>query len=234
MEYRRFYGSKIGDKIVLTDREFIHCAKVTRHKAGYSLICCTGDGKDYYCIIDEINNNNVVCSVEQVEKNCSETKAPLVLCQAICKEFDFVVQKAVELGVTEIVPYYSERTNVKKFSMERTENIVLDAAKQCGRATLPIVNDLVSFEEAIALTNSRENKIFCYELERVNSIENNVKKESSTVIFIGSEGGFTEEEVNLAKDNNFEIVTLGRRILRVETAAISALILTLNALGDIC
>ena len=86
MEYKRFYGSKIGDKIVLTDREYIHCVKVTRHKAGYSLICCTGDGKDYYCVIDEINNSNVVCSVERVEENNSETKAPLVLCQALCKD----------------------------------------------------------------------------------------------------------------------------------------------------
>ena len=234
MEYKRFYGSKIGDKIILSDREFIHCVKVTRHKTGYSLICCTGDGKDYYCVIDEINSNNVVCSVERVEENNSETKAPFVLCQALCKEFDFVVQKAVELGVTEIVPYVSERTNVKKFSMDRTENIVLDAAKQCGRATLPLVRDLVSYEEALDAAKENVNKIFCYELEREKNIDSVIKADSSTAICIGSEGGFSEEEVNLAREKGFDIVTLGRRILRVETAAISALVLTLNALGDIC
>ncbi len=234
MEIKRFYGSKVGDKIILTDREFFHCAKVTRHKPGYSLICCTGDGIDYYCTIDEITSNSVLCTVDRKEDNLSETKSSLVLCQALCKEFDFVVQKAVELGVTEIVPYTSERTNVKKFSLERTENIVLDAAKQCGRATLPLVHDVVDFNNALQLGLSCENKVLCYELERNLSINNIIEKNKSTVIFIGSEGGFSEKEVDIARSLGFRVATLGRRILRVETAAISALVLTLDALGDIC
>lgn len=234
MEIKRFYGSKVGDKIILSDREFFHCVKVTRHKAGYSLICCTGDGKDYYCVIDEINANNVVCSIERIENNLSETKERLILCQALCKEFDFVVQKAVELGVTEIVPYISQRSNVKKFSKDRAENIVLDASKQCGRAILPIVHDLMNFDQALNHTNDVENKIFCYECEKDHTINESLKQNKSTVIFIGPEGGFLEDEVELAKGNGFNAVTLGRRILRVETAAITALVLTLNALGDIC
>lgn len=234
MEIKRFFGSKYGDKIVLSDREYYHCVKVTRHKAGYSLICCIGDGKDYYCTIDKIEPDAVVCSIERVVTNNAETKAPFVLCQALCKEFDFVVQKAVELGVTEIVPYFSERTNVKKFSLDRLESIVLDAAKQCGRAVLPIVNDLVCYEEALSYASKFENKIFCYENERVNSLKDAIKSTSSTVVFIGSEGGFSEKEVDLAKQNCFEVVSLGRRILKVETASIAALVLALDAMGDIC
>ncbi|MBO5775739.1 MAG: RsmE family RNA methyltransferase, partial [Clostridia bacterium] len=132
MEIKRFYGSKLGDKLVLSDREYYHCVKVTRHKAGYSLIVCIGDGKDYYSTIDKITANEVICSIQSVEDNNSETKAPLILCQAVCKELDFIVQKAVELGISEIIPFYSDRTNVKKVSLERLENIVIDAAKQCG------------------------------------------------------------------------------------------------------
>ena len=235
MELKRFYGSKLGNKIVLTDREYFHCVKVTRHKAGYSLICCIGDGFDYYCTIDNITKDEVYCSINEVVKNDTEPKAKIVLCQALCKEFDFVVQKAVELGVTDIVPYASERTNVKKYSKERIESIVLDASKQCGRAILPIVHELKDFEEAITEYDDLDNKIFCYELERDGAIEKSINDaRGDSVIFIGSEGGFAEKEVSYAKDKNYSIVTLGKRILRVETASVSALVLLLNALGEIC
>ena len=235
MELKRFFGTKIRNEIILTDREYFHCVKVTRHKTGYSLICCVGDGFDYYCTIEQITNDEVRCSINKVINNVSEPRSKIILCQALCKEFDFVVQKAVELGVTDIVPYVSERSNVKKYSKERTESIVLDASKQCGRAILPNVHELFSFEKAIEEFLCVDNKIFCYELERKRSIESSLKnKNGNTVVFIGSEGGFTENEVGLANDNGYNIVTLGRRILRVETASISALVLILNALGDIC
>ncbi len=234
MEIKRFFGSKNGDKIVLSGREYYHCVKVTRHKAGYSLICCIGDGKDYHCTIDEIKDDSVICSIERIEENKSETKVPFVLCQALCKEFDFVLQKGVELGVTEIVPYVSERTNIKKFSLDRAESIILDAAKQCGRAVLPIINDVVSYDEALKYASKFDNKVFCYENERTHSIKSVIKEPSSTALIIGSEGGFSEKEVDFAMQLEFNIVTLGRRILKVETAAITALILALDALGDIC
>lgn len=235
MELKRFYGSKLGNQIVLTDREYFHCIKVTRHKAGYSLICCTGDGNDYFCNISAIKDEIVYCDIVSIVKNDSEPKGKIVLCQALCKEFDFVVQKAVELGVTDIVPYVSERTNVKKYSKERTESIVLDAAKQCGRAVLPCVYDLKEFDEILEEYKNFDNKIFCYELERIKSIDSAIAKpDGTTVIFVGSEGGFSEEEVKEATTLGYNIVTLGRRILRVETAAISAIVLLLNAVGDIC
>ena len=235
MELKRFYGSKLGNQIILTDREYFHCVKVTRHKAGYSLICCTGDGFDYYCNISEIKGEIVYCDIEKVIKNDSEPKGKIVLCQALCKEFDFVVQKSVELGVTDIVPYVSERINIKKYSKERTENIILDAAKQCGRAILPCAYDLKDFNEILDAYKDFENKVFCYELERKNAIKSAINKlDGNTVLFVGSEGGFSEEEVCKAKDLGYNVVTLGRRILRVETAAISAITLLLDAVGDIC
>ena len=235
MELKRFYGSKLGSKIILSDREYIHCVKVTRHKAGYSLICCIGDGNDYFCSIESISKDEVICSIDNVVENKSEPKNKIVLCQALCKEFDFIVQKAVELGVTDIVPYESERTNVKKYSKERTESIVLDAAKQCGRAILPNVHELTDYNSIVEIYKNFHNKIFCYELERNTSIENGINdKNGDTVIIIGSEGGFSENEVKIARDLDYSISTLGRRILRVETAAISAIVLLLNALGDLC
>lgn len=235
MELKRFYGSKLGNQIILTDREYFHCVKVTRHKAGYSLICCTGDGYDYYCVIGEIKGEIVYCDIEKVVKNDSETKGKIILCQALCKEFDFVAQKAVELGVTDIVPYVSERTNIKKYSKERTESIILDASKQCGRAVLPCAYDLKNFNDILDEYKDCDNKVFCYELERESSIKSAVTNpDGITVLFVGSEGGFSEEEVSKATALGYKVVTLGRRILRVETAAISAITLLLDAVGDIC
>lgn len=235
MDLKRFYGSKVGDKIILLDRECFHCVKVTRHKKGYSLICCTGDGLDYYSTIEDITNDTVVCSIDKTEANLSEPKSRIILCQALCKEFDFVVQKAVELGVTDIVPFMSERCNVKKYSLERTENIVLDAAKQCGRAVLPIIHPITDFDGILDSFENITNKIFCYELERKKSINSAVvNSKENSVIVIGSEGGFSEKEVELAKVKGFQITTLGRRILRVETASICAITLLLNAIGDLC
>lgn len=235
MEIKRFYGSKLGSNIVLTDREYFHCVKVTRHKTGYSLICCVGDGLDYHCIIESITSDTVYCKIVNIEQNNSEVKGRIILCQALCKEFDFVVQKAVELGVTDIMPFDSERTNVKKYSKERTESIVLDASKQCGRAVLPTVYELSSFEKLLNNCQESDNKLFCYEQERERSISSSINDMTGTsVIFIGSEGGFSEREVDLARNLGYNIVTLGRRILRVETAAVSALVLLLDALGDIC
>ncbi len=235
MEVKRFFGSKLGNKIILTDREYVHCIKVTRHKAGYSLICCIGDGNDYHCTIEDISKDTVTCAIMDVVKNESETKQPLILCQALCKEFDFVVQKAVELGVTEIIPFVSERTNIKKFPTERAEAIILDAAKQCGRAVLPLFGEVVEFNDIITRFNNDKNKIFCYELEREHAIHNAIiSNKLPTILFVGSEGGFTADEVELAKENGFNIVTLGKRILRVETAVVAAITLTLNAIGDIC
>ena len=235
MELKRFYGSKIGDKLVLTDREYYHCVKVTRHKSGYSLIVCIGDGKDYYATIDKITNDEVICSVESIVDNNSETRAPLILCQAVCKELDFIVQKSVELGVTDIIPFYSERTNVKKVSQERLENIIVDAAKQCGRAKLPIVHEVTDFKGALSKTASCGNKVFCYENERNQTIESVIaNRDEATVVIIGSEGGFSESEVEYAVAQGYKVVTLGRRILRAETAAIVALALTLDGINDIC
>ena len=98
MEIRRFYGKKNNNIIILEGDEFFHCIKVLRHKIGYEIIAFTGDGFDYNCRIINILEDTVEAEILSCKSNEVENKWKIVLCQGMCKEFDFIIQKAVELG----------------------------------------------------------------------------------------------------------------------------------------
>jgi 16S rRNA (uracil1498-N3)-methyltransferase len=235
MELKRFFTDNIeGDKVILKGEEFTHCVKVTRHKVGFSIIVCTGDGWDCYAKIESIEKNSLTARVFRREQNKTEVDGELILFQGVCKELDFIVQKAVELGAGRIVPFYSTNTSVTGIKLDRLQKIVLEAAKQCGRARLPQVTEPVRFEKAIELCRCVENQILCYENCRSGHIKDAVQKNTkSLALIIGSEGGFTEQEIAYAKEKNIRVVTLGKRILRAETAAISAMTLGLAAIGEL-
>lgn len=235
MEIKRFFADGIqGDTIVLRDEEFYHCVKVTRHKVGFTIIVSVGDGFDYYAKIETIDKDSLTAKVFRKEQNMSEISGALVLYQAVCKELDFIVQKAVELGATRIVPFYSTNTNITGVKADRLQKIVLEAAKQCGRSSLPEVSEPVRFDKAIEMSKGCENRILCYENCRGALLIKSITKNTKTLaLFIGSEGGFTEQEVAFAKEKDVKIVSLGRRILRAETAAVSAMTLGLAAIGEL-
>ncbi|MDD3946591.1 MAG: RsmE family RNA methyltransferase [Clostridia bacterium] len=235
MEIKRFFAEQIdGDNIVLGGEEFYHCVKVTRHKVGFTIIVCMGDGWDYYAKIESIEKDRLTAKVFRKEQNKSEIEGSLILLQAVCKELDFIVQKAVEMGVTDIVPFYSTNTSVTGVKQDRLQKIVLEAAKQCGRARLPKVYEPLAFDKAIELSRTAENRLLCYEHCNRKSLKSAVQKNTkSLALFIGSEGGFTELEIAFAREKNLKVVSLGKRILRAETAAIAALTLSLSALGEL-
>lgn len=234
MELKRFYGQKEGNFITLTGREYIHCVKVTRHKVGYLIIGCTGDGNDYRAVITSIDGGEVIAEIQSAEPNLTEPAHDIILLQACCKEFDFIAQKAVELGATRIIPYISERTNSKPLSADRLESIVLDAAKQCGRAKLPEIEAVaVGLEAALAAADNARSKVICYECERNVKMSDVVKPSGSVAVVIGPEGGFTPEEVKTAESLGYTAVTLGRRILRAETASVVALTLACGGIGEL-
>lgn len=228
MELRRFYVNESisGEYVSLTGEDYIHATRVLRFKPTYKLIVCDGSGFDYYCEVLTIDKEKVCCKVIDKIQNNNEHGCKIVLCIGLIKSerFDMAIQKAVELGVNEIYPFISENTSEKAFKEDRIKRIVLEACKQCGRAVLPIVHKVSNFNDMLLLGKGL--KLFAYEKEDSLTLkaclEENPINDTITYV-VGSEGGFTQKEVELAIALGFKSVTLGNRILRAETASIAGL-----------
>ena len=237
MEIRRFFTDKSAienGKIVVKGDEFLHMTKVLRYKVGFKAIVCANDGVENLCTIQEIGKDYAVLKIDESvvadRKNVS-----LTLYAGLLKnnKLDFVIQKAVELGVDRVVPFVSANSAETKFSKERGERIALEAAKQCGSAYLSKVGELESFEQVLDEIKNYDKVLFAYEGEKKNNIKTSNLSGANIALIVGCEGGFKPEEMRLAKDKGAEVVTLGRRILRAETASIVLLALTLDKLGEL-
>jgi 16S rRNA (uracil1498-N3)-methyltransferase len=235
MDLKRFFATEPinGDKIVISGEEFYHVVKVTRHKVGYSIIVCDNTDRDFYATIEKIERDCLIASIDKIEKNIAETNNNVSLYIGINKDLDTVIQKAVELGIKKIIPFTSQHGNITDINRERLQKIILESSKQCGRSYLANLSDTITFNEAI-LRAKNDNLLLFYEFESQNKVaECIVDKSKNTAIFIGSEGGFSKEEIEFAKQNNANILTLGKRILRVSTAVVSGITLCLDKLGEI-
>lgn len=229
MEIKRFYIQKedIKDGFVeIRGEEHIHLSKVLRFRCGYKLIVCDNSGMDYYCTVDKITADYTLCTVDEVVPNETEHKTNMILLFGVIKpeKFEIGIQKAVELGSNVIIPFFSENTDSRNIRLDRLNRIALEACKQCGRAKIPTITEPMSFDDA--LKEAQGLKIIAYEKEKIKTLKevlNDVSSYSSVSLVIGSEGGFTPEEVERAKENGFVAVTLGKRILRAETAVIAGL-----------
>lgn len=233
MDLKRFFTDEeiIGDSIVLTGAEYYHAVKVTRHKIGYKIIVCNNTNKDYYCTITDISKSELTAKIDDVLINESEPDYNLSLYIGNNKDLDTVVQKAVECGVKNIIPFTSQHCNIDTINYDRLNKIILESSKQCGRSVLANLKPLTTFEESI-----KEAKNGCilafYEHERKNKLKSDSLTGKDINIFIGCEGGFSEDEINLLKSNNVMPYTLGNRILRVSTAVVAACISVNNILDD--
>ena len=232
MEIKRFFVDRsvkptIGGMVDVGGDEFLHAIRVSRYKVGYRLILSCGDGYDYYCTITEIGKNSFTCVVDDAVKNANELTKPLALYLCAIERSDFAVQKATEVGAAEIHLMISRFTNAKNQNVDRLRKIALEAAKQCGRAVVPEIFPPIPFEEGIEDATSRfDQTVFCYELCRDKHISEVLDQNASSyALVIGSEGGFHEEEVEFALSRGAKVVTLGRRILRAETACVAGLVL---------
>ena len=237
MEIRRFFVSKnaiSNGKITVTGDEFLHMTKVLRYKVGFQAIVCANDGVENHCTIEEIGKDYALLNIDKSvivdRKNVS-----LTLYAGLLKnnKLDFVIQKAVELGVDKVVPFVSSNSAEMKFSRERGERIALEAAKQCGSAYLSKVGELESFKQVLDDLKAFDTVLFAYEGEKQNNIKTSNLNGSNIALIVGSEGGFKSEEADEAKVKGAHIVTLGRRILRAETASIVLATLTLDKLGEL-
>lgn len=238
----RFFSDNIfEDKIVIDQEDSKHIKKVLRMKIGDELIVSSSHKMDYQCVISSLDGENVELEIISNKPNETEPTVEVVLYQALPKsdKMDLIMQKAVELGVTKIVPILTKRCvsrpdekSMKK-KIVRYQKIVKEAAKQCGRGIIPVVDEMKTFEQVIQNPDNLEKMIIFYEGGggRINDIVSQNQK--SVGIIIGSEGGFDLEEVEKAVDNGILKATLGKLILRCETAPLTAISILMNITKNI-
>lgn len=229
--------AQINDNTVTIMGEDVnHIRNVLRMKVGEELSVSNGqDGREYRCGIERFEENRVICTLRFIKEDGVELSSRIHLFQGLPKadKLEFIIQKAVELGVYEIVPVTTHRSVVKlddKKAAQKTarwQAIAEAAAKQSKRGILPLVSEPVSFAQAIKQAASMEVKLIPYELaegmERTKKLVETLPENTDIAVFIGPEGGFEESEIEAAKEAGFTPVTLGKRILRTETAGLVVL-----------
>lgn len=235
----RFYVSadQLAEKeVFISGGDVNHIKNVLRLEVGDWIVACDGNGTDYVSRIQSICSDEVVASIEKVQPTGTELPVRITLFQGMPKKdkLEMIIQKAVELGACEIVPVMTKRTVVKLSEekkinkrLERWQSIAYAAAKQCDRGIIPTVHKPVSYEEALAMADQLDYNVIPYELqtgmEEARKIVDQACKQRSLGIFIGPEGGFEPEEVERAMTRNIHPMTLGKRILRTETAGMALL-----------
>ena len=235
----RFYVSadQLAEKeVFISGGDVNHIKNVLRLEVGDWIVACDGNGTDYVSRIQSICSDEDVASIEKVQPTGTELPVRITLFQGMPKKdkLELIIQKAVELGACEIVPVMTKRTVVKLSEekkinkrLERWQSIAYAAAKQCDRGIIPTVHKPVSYEEALAMADQLDYNVIPYELqtgmEEARKIVDQACKQRSLGIFIGPEGGFEPEEVERAMTRNIHPMTLGKRILRTETAGMALL-----------
>lgn len=225
---------------VLTGENAAH-AKVLRLRVGDEVTLCDGQGTDYRCTISDISSDQVCLVIHQQAPSESEPQVFASIYMGFSKgdKFEHVIQKATELGAAEIVAFpasrcvakYDEKTLQKK--LPRWQKIAASAAEQSGRGRIPTVLTVPSYKEALDRASQADKAIFFYENEQSHTLTTALDTEFKTISMVtGPEGGFSEEEVRMASQAGLEICTMGKRILRCETAPLCALSAVMYATGE--
>ncbi len=223
-------------RVIIRGTDVNHIRNVLRMKPGEEISVSNGrDGKEYRCGIMKFDEECVVCELRFIKEDNVELSSRVYLFQALPKgdKMETVIQKAVELGVYRIIPVAARRCVVKlderkaAAKITRWQGIAEAAAKQSKRAVVPEVASVIPFDEAVRQTSGMDVKFIPYELaedmSRTRAVMEALKPGQEIAVFIGPEGGFEEAEIAMALANGVEPVTLGRRILRTETAGITVL-----------
>lgn len=235
--------SQIYDKcVIITGDDVNHIKNVIRLKPGDEISVSNGvDGRDYRCGIEEITDTKVVCTLRFIKEDGVELPAKVYLFQGLPKgdKMEFIIQKMVELGVYEIIPVAMKRCVVKldekkaKSKTARWQGIAEAAAKQSKRAVIPQVKNVMTYRQALEYAKDMDVKIVPYEMENIldgasgmagtKKIMEGLHAGQCIAVFIGPEGGFEEDEIDAAISLGMKPVTLGKRILRTETAGMTVM-----------
>lgn len=223
-----FYSTSIeNDSVILKEEEHIHCSKVLRIQINDEINVTDGKGNFYICKISEINKSNTICqilSVERTEKQepsvaigISPTKNP--------SRLEWFIEKAVEIGISEIIIFKAQRTEKKSLNESRLMKILISAMKQSLNLHLPELRILNNFQEISEYCNHFDHKYIAYCDGPTDLLSEVYTKNGSGLVLIGPEGDFTKDEIKYAENLNFHPASLGKNRLRTETAGLVALMM---------
>ena len=222
-------------EIVIIGADVNHIAKVLRMKIGEELFVSDGENNVYHCAVKEMAADEVIVEIVEEIEITTELSSKIYLFQGLPKadKMELIVQKAIELGVHEVIPVITKRSVVKldakkaKKKVDRWNVIAQSAAKQAGRGYIPVVKEVLSYEDALAYAKELAVRLIPYELAEdmhvTKEVISQIEKGQSIGIFIGPEGGFDKAEIDKALDLQITPITLGKRILRTETAGLAIL-----------
>jgi len=243
MSNLRFYTTenlRTGATVKLSDNAATHATRVMRLNVGDALTLFNGDGFDYDCELISVKKSEVLAQVNDSTKVKSESNLNITLLQGISSgdRMDIALQKAVELGVTKIIPIKTERS-VVKLSQERAEkrlehwqNVVISACEQSGRAVIPQVEAPITLPLWLASNQANDSKRITLDPTAALRLKELKKPDGNIELLVGAEGGLSNEELNLAAQHGFIGVQLGKRILRTETAPLAAIAAMQTLWGD--
>ncbi len=248
VSFRHFFIDEISEDtrtLTISGAEAKHISKVLRMKPGDRFILMDGKGSRFLAVIESAASKEVLVVLEKPVPKPLPSPVHITLCQALPKSraMDYLIQKTSELGVDRIVPFFSERTVVKykKDSlinkMRHWHEVAISSAKQCGRGIPVSIDSPVLFSDVMEKwRGDHALKVVLWEEEESKDLKSMLETSPPAANFvgvIGPEGGFSEEEINAARDGGFASVSLGNRILRAETAAITTVAIVQYELGDL-
>lgn len=233
-------------KITISGDDLKHLKQVLRLGPGDTIHVFDGSGIEYEAIILSTDKNIAVAEIKATFHSETEPQTRVTLFQGIPKgeKMELIIQKSVELGIHRIIPVITSRTVVKldkkesEKKAERWNKISREAAKQCRRAYVPEVSEVIGFDEALEKAEDFTAALFLYENEGKKCLKErlkcyNINKIKDIALFVGPEGGFTLQEVENCTNSGCNIVSLGKRILRAETATISVLSIIMYEMGEL-
>lgn len=237
---------KITENQIIIDTEDVaHISRVLRLGEGDEITVCDSHGTDYDAEIMSLEQNRIVCKINSKSASASEPNIKVTLFQGLPKasKMEYIIQKTTELGIHEIVPAKLSRCVVKidnkkdeAKKLDRWQKIAVSAAKQSGRGIIPEISPIMSIDEIIEKSKEFDLFFVPYECEEQKTLKDTLlsKKDIKTVGFlIGPEGGFDIAETEKIRNAGIATVTLGKRILRTETAGEAVLAMTMYEIGDI-
>lgn len=224
-----------GERIYIEGSDVNHMKNVLRMRPGEAVAISDGDNLKYRCVVEGYEEGRAVLAIQQRMPVYTELPCRITLFQGLPKQdkMELIVQKAVELGASQVVPVATRRSVVKldekkaAKKLQRWQQIAESAAKQAGRGYIPQVSSVLSYQEALEKAGGLDVLLIPYELaegmEEARKVVASIAQGQSVGIIIGPEGGFEKEEVDAAIHQGAKAITLGRRILRTETAGLAIL-----------
>lgn len=238
----KFFTREIDQsKAILRGEDHKHLSRVLRLKSGDDVLINDENGQDYQGVIESVEKDHTVMILKTPVATTNESNIKITLYQGMPKsgKLDLIVQKCTELGVNKIVPVITERVVVSQSrefkKLDRLKRISYEAAKQSKRSIIPNIEEPISFEELVVMMNEEELIVVPYENAKdygFNALKREFVSLKSVGVIIGPEGGFSDKEIEQLIDHGAKIITLGKRILRTETAGFTTAVMIQMLYGD--